>query len=363
MKVLFDHQIFSWQKYGGISRYFYEIMRNFPSNIEVVNSTLLSDNQYIKSKDIVKHFSLNSEVESKLKTQIYYNVNKINSVFKQISIDFDILHPTYYDPYFLNFIGKKPYVLTVHDLIHERYPELFDINDLTIKQKKKAIINATKIIAVSENTKKDILEFYDYPEDKIEVIHHGFELKHDISIINKIKKLPSRYLLFIGERERYKNFTNMVSALSLIMKMDKELYLICTGKTFTSEEIELIKRLEINDQVIKLEANDNELKHLYSNAIAFIYPSFYEGFGIPILESFALNCPVILSNASSFPEVAGDAGCYFNPFNIDSIRNAIETVIYDNTLRNELIEKGKNRLKLFSWKNTAVQTANLYSKI
>lgn len=363
MKVLYDHQIFTWQRYGGISRYFYEIMRNLPPQIKIKNSTILSDNYYIKNNDIIKHHSIIPMKEFEWKKQLYSKVNKISSIITLKTSSYDIFHPTYYDPYFLKFIGNKPYVLTVHDLIHEKYPLLFSKDDITIKQKNKIICNATKIIAVSENTKKDIIDFYNVSSSKIEVIHHGFELKIEDKSISSKLKLPDRYVLFVGERNRYKNFDNFATALSILMRNDKFLYIVCTGIPFTIEEEFLLKKLKIIDRSIQYSVNDSELVFLYKNALAFIYPSLYEGFGIPILESFSNDCPVILSNASAFPEVADDSGVYFNPLNNDSICEAIRSVIYNEEVRRKLIEKGRKRLQQFSWKFAAKKTENVYKSI
>lgn len=363
MKILFDHQIFSWQRYGGISRYFYEIMRNLSTQITIKNTTFFSDNHYIKNNSIIKHHSIIPQSDFEWKKQIYSKVNKLNSILSLKTLKYDILHPTYYDPYFLKFIDDKPYVLTVHDLIHEKYPILFSRDDITIKQKREVIFNATKIIAVSENTKKDIIDFYNLPSNKIEVIYHGFELKVNDKPNLLNLKLPGRYVLFVGERTRYKNFDNFATALSIIMRKDKFLYIVCAGIPFTIDEKNLLKNLKIIDRTLQYLVNDSELVFLYKNALAFIYPSLYEGFGIPILESFSNDCPVILSNASAFPEVADDSGVYFNPLDNDSIYEAISSVIYNEEVRKKLMEKGRKRLQQFSWELAAKKTEEVYKSI
>ena len=139
---------------------------------------------------------------------------------------------------------------------------------------------------------------------------------------------------------------------------------MCAGAGgFSRDESEFIKLNGISGNILQFNVNDNILMNLYKKATAFVYPSLYEGFGIPILESFASNCPVILSNTSSFPEVAGDAGSYFDPFDIDSISDAISSVIYQEKIRQDLIEKGRKRLQQFSWEITAIKTANVYKSI
>jgi len=363
MKVLFDHQIFSWQKYGGISRYFYELMRNFSEDIVFSNSTVFSDNFYIhQNKDIVSHASFLTEKDLEWKKQIYLKSNKLNSILKLRLNDFDIFHPTYYDPYFLQHIGKKPFFLTVHDMIHEKHPNCFAENDLIRNYKKELIKKAAKIIAVSENTKADIVELYNYNPSNIEVVYHGFELSRHSNVTTKLS-IPPKYVLFVGERAAYKNFSSFVKALSELMQKDDQLNLVCTGKDFNNDETTLLNKLGILSRTFVLQPDDNELSVLYQKALAFVFPSYYEGFGIPILEAFSNNCPVILSSASSFPEVAQDAAFYFDPFDVDSIQHSIDKVIYNADLRKELQQRGQERYKMFSWKTAAKKTELVYKTI
>jgi len=168
--------------------------------------------------------------------------------------------------------------------------------------------------------------------------------------------------LFTGDRIYYKNFELFISAVSRIL-IDHNLKLICTGKIFTKNEIKLFEENKISNRVIHNFVSDDMLFSLYENAIAFIFPSIYEGFGIPVLEAFAAGCPAILSNTSSLPEVGGDAALYFDPNSIDEMYNVIENLIDNKILRDELIKKGKERLNMFNWKNAALQTANVYRNI
>ena len=358
MNVLFDHQIFTLQKFGGISRYFVEIMKRMPDDINVNNSTLLSDNFFLKTDAYRerKTFSI-PLLKKRTKTELYLKVNDWKTLHDLREKKSDLFHPTYFNPYFLKAL-KTPYVMTVHDMIYERFPDLFDKSDPTIAQKKETITRADKIIAISECTKKDVMDIYGIPAERIEVIYHGHSI--DPKVEQPVKGLPEHYLLYVGQRFHYKNFNRFLQAFAQIHAQYPEMHLICTGKKFSRNETELISRLGLSGYVSCRFVNDKELAYLYSHALCFVFPSLYEGFGIPILEAYESKCPVALSNASCFPEIAGDAARYFDPYDIDSMAATISEILSDARLRSEMIDKGLHRVKGFSWEKTALQTAALY---
>jgi glycosyltransferase involved in cell wall biosynthesis len=356
LKVLYDHQIFSFQKIGGISRYFCEIMKHLPRDITYDNSGVYSNNLYIQAdfKGLYREFFQSREFKGK--RSLISFPNKIDSVTKCIKEDYDVFHPTYYDPYFLK-INKKPFVLTVHDMAHEKFPDFLK-NDPARQYKKQLIYKADHIVAISEYTKKDLLHFYNkLNPDNISVIYHGNSLSSNEK--NVIPKLD-RYLLFTGGRAEYKNFVSLINAISSLL-IKYNIILICTGSPFTIRELEHFRAKAISDRVFHRYVSDEELYTLYSNAIAFIFPSFYEGFGLPILEAFAASCPVVMSSATCFPEIGGDAALYFDALSIDEMTKSVEKIITDLSLRKVLIEKGRERLKLFNWSKSAILTAEVYN--
>lgn len=357
MKILFDYQVFSFQKYGGISRYFFELIKNCDNEIPV----LFSENSYLQNYKI-NIFSIN--INLKYKSKIYLILNKLYFKYKIKNINYDIFHPTYYDDYFLDCINEKPFVLTIHDMIHEKFPELFSKSDSTAKRKKKLASKANKIIAVSENTKRDIIEILGIPAEKIEVVYHG----NSMPILNynqtKILDLPKKYILFVGIRNSYKNFERFVKGIQDILLKDSNLYVVCAGGgKFTKEEEDFFSFLNINRQFRQYDINDKELAYLYHNAQLFVFPSIYEGFGIPLLEAFACRCPIVCSDNSCFPEIAKDAAHYFNPYNEESIKNTILEIIDNSNLKSLLIKKGKERLREFSWEKTVIKTQKVYETI
>jgi len=366
MKVLYDHQIFTSQIYGGISRYFFELIKYFNNDdkIECELSLKYSDNYYLKKLNSLTHKTFLENYSFKGKHRLLNILNKKVSKKYISKGDYDIFHPTYYDPYFLDYIGKKPFVLTIYDMIHEIYSEMFSSKDKTSGRKKTLAQKATKIIAISENTKKDIIKFLGIGENKIEVIYLGnsFNIDKDDKTMNIMT--PEKYILFVGSRRGYKNFELFIEAISPLLNNDVKLNVVCGGGgKFNDKEIEKLKNLKIKDKVFYYSGSDSVLAYLYQKAIAFVFPSLYEGFGIPILESFACGCPVICSGTSSLPEVAGDAAIYFDPTDKLSIQNSIHKVIYDDELKNNLISKGTERIKEFTWKKTAKKTKVLYEDI
>ncbi|MBU1680116.1 MAG: glycosyltransferase family 4 protein [Bacteroidetes bacterium] len=370
MKILFDYEIFSLQKYGGISRYFYELMNQFyqDHDIEIVFPLYFSHNQYIQKTPFSNHITFFPNIRFGLRNNVIKYLNRINhrQCIKTISLqNYDGFHPTFYSPYFLHLIKQKPFVITIHDMIHEIFPEYFSSNDKVSSNKKLLAEKSTKIIAVSENTKKDIIKFYGIPDDKISVIHHGcsFNKKSDESKL-KLNNLPKKYLLFVGKRSLYKNFISFIKSIITLIHGFDDLHVVCAGGgKFTEEEIAVFRQNNINNRLHYYFITDSILANLYKNAIALVFPSIYEGFGMPILEAFFFGCPVALSNLSSFPEVAGKAGLYFNPFEKASIKDAVLKVIQDDKLRDDLKKEGYKQLEKYSWEKTAKATKKLYHGI
>ena len=169
------------------------------------------------------------------------------------------------------------------------------------------------IITVSENTKKDMIEYWNIPPEKITVIYHGIQ-NINIEQIHNLKIINSPYILYVGARSKFKNFENAVKAYSIVNQKYPEIKFVCTGSDFTKSEIDLFESLNISKHIIHKSVNDIELFSLYHHAICYIYPSLYEGFGMPLLEAMACECPVICSNTSCFPEIAGNAALYLDPF-------------------------------------------------
>lgn len=343
------------QKFGGITRYFSELMANLPETYTYLFPLRFSENYYAKTLNpTIKQ--LTDIIPFRIRRQIYcYYNNKL--VDKCIKVNnFDVFHPTYYNGYYLKGL-RKPLVITIHDMIHEKFPETFLSYDNTSTYKRLLAERASHIIAVSQNTKKDLVALYGIDESKISVIYHGYK-----STVKPGRRLFDNYILYVGERKGYKNFQTFAEALIPLLKENPDIKIVCTGKPFAKEELSLFDSWGIRSQMIQISATDEELGSLYKYAKVFVYPSTYEGFGIPILEAFSHGCPVCLSNTSCFPEVAGDAGCYFDPLDKQSILQAVSKVLFDSDYTNNMKLSGANRLKMFSIDEMVKQTVLVYQK-
>ena len=371
MKILYDHQIFSQQVYGGISRYFFELMRQFSKNPEVSFqlSVKFSNNHYLEHsgfsnhKNFFKNFTLfGIPYFTRRRNEVMHFLNEKQSRRFLAKQDFDIFHPTYFRTYFLDLLGEKPFVLTIYDMIHELIINKFTTKDPTSLNKKILAQKAAKIIAISENTKKDIVKILGIADEKIKVVHLANSVNpNSLCEFN----LPSdKYLLFVGDRAGYKNFQLFISAIVPLLNEDKSLNVICVGsRPFSRRELKFLDDLNLKNQLFYFSVTDEQMAFLYKKAIAFVFPSKYEGFGIPVLEAFACSCPAILSRASCLPEVGADAAEYFDPDNEDDIRQTISKVITDKNKQQDLKRKGIIRLQQFSWEKTAKQTLDIYRSI
>jgi glycosyltransferase involved in cell wall biosynthesis len=366
VKVLYDHQCFVQQQYGGVSRYHYQLIKelNKLQNVETKLSLTYSNNFYIiKDKSFeVKNFFPNNKFYFK-RTLLDY-LNRISTNKDIEKGDFDIFHPTYYGLYFLNHIKEKPFVLTVYDSIHEKYPVIINAIDKTLEHKKLLLSKANLIIAISENTKNDLIKLYKIPTEKIEVTYLAASINKSLTSSNLKVDLPEKYILFVGNRDFYKNFKNFIVAVEPLLQEHKDLFLICAGGgDFTTEEKKAFHSKGLENKILHKAADDITLATLYANALAFIFPTLYEGFGIPALEAMNCDCPVVMSNTSSLPEVGGEAAIYFEPTKIDDMREKIESVIFNKDLRNDLILKAKNQRQKFSFEKTARQTLEVYKRL
>lgn len=369
MKIVVDSQIFNTQKNGGISRYYTEIFSclSGKKTLKIVVPIYSTTNIYFNQSVL---FTPKKKIHL-LWIKVLYKLKILNKAKKKSRCEFllkeliakqnyDLFIPTYYDTYFLDLIGSKPFVLTVYDMIYELFPEYFEDCKNVVPNKLFLMEKATRIIAVSENTKKDIITIYPHIDaSKIDVIYHGSSIK-----INELEvSLPENYVLFVGTRALYKNFIFLVNSIAELLKNDPNLYLICAGGgSFEINENKIICELGLEKQIIQKYFEEEELGVFYSKAKCFVFPSLYEGFGIPILEAMTCSCPVVLANNSSFPEVAGTAGVYYELNNGEDLKNRIKDLIQIESLRQEFSSKGLEQVKKFNWNKAAEECLSVYNK-
>lgn len=368
MKILFDHQAFSLHSYGGVSRYFSELIHgiNHSSDNYAQLPLLFSNNIHLKEIGFdVYPFLRNKNFRQK--KRIIYELNKLYTLPFLKKKQYDILHPTYFDSYIDSYLNGKPLVVTFHDMIHEKFVHQFRelTYDQGILERKNLLAHrADRIIAVSESTKRDIVELLKIKPEKIDVIYHGCSFSSAKGEPEEEPDpVPNPYFLYVGTRHVYKNFTGLLHVIYPVLKKHR-LKLVCAGGgAFNDPENELIQSLGVADLVEQHPIDDETLRKLYRQAIAFIFPSLYEGFGIPILEAFDCNCPCIVNDNSSLPEVAGDAALCINFEEPDAVVYALEAILHDTDLRQEIIEKGQRRLADFSWQKTVDNTLNVYKAL
>jgi len=360
--VTYDHSIFSIQERGGISRYFVELANHLHSEsdlrVNIVAPVHIS--RLLKEKS---HLPLTGVYIPKIK-KTYRLLQIINNslsgpLIKRLNPD--IVHSTYYlSRYRVAKSCKR--VVTVFDMIHEKFPDGMDSFEKTLPEKKKEVVEkADHVICISEQTRRDVIEILGIEKAKTSVIHlaSSFAVKEPLqrqSIVDK------PYFLYVGSRQWPKNFKKFVKAFGLVQSQYPDVALVCFGGGgFSAEEIDFFHSLHLSGkQVLFFSGEDNLLQSLYCNALALVYPSLYEGFGLPILEAMSCGCPVICSNMSSMPEVAGQAAMYFTPTVVDEMVEAMIQVMESSEARAGLISSGFKRVKQFSWEKCAHETAKVY---
>jgi glycosyltransferase involved in cell wall biosynthesis len=368
MKIVFDHNTFTQQSYGGISRYCVRLIQGLLAlehQVEIVAP--MHRNRYLK--DLPPERVHGVEFERFLpKTGLLMGfVNDHLSKLKLRGMCPDVLHETYYSAQAL-CPAAKGRVITVHDMIHEKFAAEFSTKDPATKYKRLAVRRADHVICVSHSTKNDLCSLFEVPEHKVTVVHHGFERFYQQAMAVPAATAVQQqrpFLFYVGSRGGYKNFTRLLKAVAARPALKSVFDVVAFGGgAFKVEELELISALGFASRSVRqVHGDDAVLGGLYSQAAAFVYPSVYEGFGLPLLEAMAHGCPVVTSNSSSMPEVVGDAGAYFDPLDIDDQADAICSVVFDGERRSHLIGLGRQRLPIFSWNRCALETQAVYLQV
>lgn len=360
MRVAFDPQAFILQEYGGISRYVCSLVKTLSLYPDVAAKIFapLYVNAYLP--DLPLELVSGLKIPRIPKTEWLLNAASQILVWPAMSLFRpDIVHETYYSPCAYAPSAARR-VVTVHDMIHERFSRMFLKRGLTSARKRIATQRADHVICVSENTRRDLLELFNLPKDKVSVVYHGFKcLTLDTSVVD-IQSKP--YLLYVGQRSGYKNFEFFLRAYASSPWLCNNFKVVCFGGgAFSSNEIKQFRDLRLSDtQLEQRSGSDTKLAGCYRNAAAFVYPSLYEGFGIPPLEAMSMGCPVVCSDTSSIPEVVGSAAEYFDPQVTESIRAAMERVLNSSERRDELIRHGQLRCTQFSWERCSNETLAIY---
>ena len=352
MKILYDHQIF-YPRYGGASKYFSMLISSLPRDIWQTTA-LFSSNEYVKATNIFKTYPYLFKGQA----LICEYLNRIYTKYCINRQDFDIFHQTNFGTYCLKDLKDKPMVTTYHD----SNLSTLDPHPKIVARQAVSLMRSEAIITVSQNTKNDMLKLFDVDESKVFVVHHGIE-KFDLSTLNPSRVFSFPYILYVGRRSKYKNFERFLRSFAVLCEMFDEVHLVCTSIPFSNEELLLIEKLGVSSRIHHIFASEDTMKCLFRDSEFFVYPSLYEGFGMPILEAWSCNCPVVLSYASCFPEIAGNAGLYFDPYSIDDMVDKMAMMLSDEGLRKFYQERGTKRVLTFSWEKCAQEHMNIYRSL
>lgn len=350
----------------GIGRYVSNLLKNLKEvkGIENHKFSMLAVDE-IPEKEFTQ-FKINSKIFS-LNEQLELPVKIARS-------HIDLLHSPQFN---IPLLSRTPQVTTIHDCAYDRFPEEFTSYKAKAYYKfmfPMALQKSKRIIAVSESTKRDLIEFYKITPEKISVIYEGVDNKffqigsdEDINILRNELNISGDFALYVGLSRPRKNLERSLRAFAKILPSLKDsVKFVLAGKVDNRflDVKKLAEQLNIDHCVVQLGfVPDDRLLLLYKAAAFLMLPSLYEGFGLPVLESMASGTPVITSNISSLPEVAGDAAILVNPYNVDEIAQAMYDLFTNTSLRETLRHKGRERAQKFTWKICAEKHLAVYEEV
>ncbi|HTY93242.1 MAG TPA: glycosyltransferase family 1 protein [Steroidobacteraceae bacterium] len=370
LRVMFDPQIFCHQRFGGVSRYFCSMaleLQQLPGIRPVIVAPFHCNEYLAHLPPALVRGRRVPRLEGR--TALAYGLSVIPGLIAARRERPDVLHNTYYFP--IRPPRGSRGVVTIYDMIHEKFPEYFGGRPLIARLKAASVAAADHVICISESTRRDVLATYAIPPERVSVTHLGFDplrslLGGESAALFRARVLgtDAPYLLFVGSRGAHKNFPALLGAYAGSAWLRSNFFLLCFGGgDFSPGERTAIAGAGVGGRVRHLGGSDAVLAECYAHAALFVCPSLYEGFGIPVLEAMSLDCPVACSNTSSLPEVAGDAATLFDPSDQESIRAALEAVLESPATAATLRARGRTRTQQFSWRRCAEATAGIYRAV
>ncbi len=345
MRIAFDHRIFTAQVHGGVSRVHARLARELAAQGETVRIVApLHANAYLAGSPLVEGRAIAPSRAGRLAMRL---AARLLAPSRLAGFRPDVIIETWYDP--PAPASRTPRITIVHDMIHELFPQHFPAGDPTAAWKAAAIAAADHIVCISENTRADLLALHPGAASKSSVIPLGCDPWPDGPALVH----PRPYLLFVGHRGGYKNFAGLVAALAHAGAAVDCDVLAIGGGALTPAERQQISAAGLDGRIHQRGADDAGLAAAYRGAAALVYPSLYEGFGLPPLEAMAAGTPVIAIRASSIPEVCGDAALYADPGDTTGLAAAITTVLGDPARRAALVTAGQARVAMFGWARAA----------
>lgn len=356
MTALLDDQIFALQEHGGVSRYFVELLRRLgvgdPPTLVTAPPVLWSKNQHLNGAGLGRPL--------RLPLGNRYRVLQLaNRLSGRGALADGTVHHTFYDARYLDrYRQARRRVVTVHDMIPEIFPELA-IARLPHESKRAHVEAADVLLCVSETTAGDLRRVW--PHVRAPIVVTPLAPADVFRPVLERPELPDDYVLFVGQRGNYKDFAVLAEALALLPGRRADLWLVCVGEPLTGGERELLRRLGLIDRTRTTTLSDVHLAGAYSHARCFVFPSRYEGFGLPTLEAMACGCPVVLARTPAHEEVGGSVAAYFPPGDATALARLLGDLLDAPEQRDALAAKGLQRAATYSWERTAALTAAAYA--
>jgi glycosyltransferase involved in cell wall biosynthesis len=356
--------MFVAQRVGGASRYFVELARAL-QGLRDVRARLFAPahlNDYIQKTDALHPFSFRADWPQR---GLQYRVTALQPVLRMalaLSAP-DVLHETSYAPVGVRVPSRTRVVTTVHDMAFERFPQLFDDPAGRIAGKLAGMRRADAIVCVSDHTRRELLAIYPEFESRCAVVPHG--VLQQAAAGERPAALPGGdYLLYVGTRHTYKNFLNLLRALGAAPELPPHLKLLCFGGGPISPEERQVaaESAWAADRLVHIAGDDNLLAQAYRHALLFVFPSTYEGFGMPLTEAMVQGCAVACSRASCFPEVCGSAAAYFDADDPADIARCLQALVLQPEPRQALAQAGLRHVQRFTWARCAEQTLAVYQQ-
>lgn len=360
MKILFDGQVFVHQTTGGVSRYFANLLAGINAvpgwTARVVAP--LHRNVHLRATGGSQIYGFGLSDSARVAQLCWFATRALSPPISTV-LNSDIVHETYFCP--------KPYltkarrrITTMYDMIHE----IFSPGHFTTDHKRASLARCDHVLCISHSTREDLCARFNYPRERTSVVHLGYQ---DCSMLGLGEPLSpalqgAPYFLYVGQRAGYKNFAGLVRAFADSPGLKRDFRIVCFGGgPLATDELTLAAEQGLGDgQLVQFGGSDAHLAGAYRNAVALVYPSLYEGFGLPPLEAMSASCPVLCSNTSSLPEVVGDAGITFDPSDIEAIGNGMERVAQSAELRADLVARGHQRRTIFTWQRCVAETLEVY---
>jgi glycosyltransferase involved in cell wall biosynthesis len=366
VKVRYTPDVFRFQRAGGVSRYFVELARGLQQrgvDARIVAGLHINDLVADAPRSVGANVGPLGPARARQAVTKVADQLVTGAVVGMLGRG-DIVHPTWYPPALERLPRRARLVTTVFDMIPERFPEL-SVRSADATRRKRAWVEASDhVLVISEHTRRDLVELFGVDPERVTVTPLGITAAAPVPPPGAPALERSRFVLYVGDRVTpYKNFSRLLDAMAADT-VDPELRLVCVGPTARSDaEQQALVARGLEGRVEFLSGSDGTVAWLYSRAVALVYPSIYEGFGLPPLEAMANGCPVIASDAASIPEVVGDAAVLVDPNDSGAFAAAIAGLDADAEQRERLVARGRERAEAFTWASTVDLTLQVYEGV